>query len=1345
MNKEPIYIQPAIIFYSSFDEALSDQQQYIRHILFKEEKWEFRDLYSFPRTFVVAEPGYGKTRLLQEIVERAHDEGKKAIFVEPKKIRGAVVEKFIQDQSKNSLTLKSDGFELKNDPNVIVCFDALDEVKPEDFSRAIEKIKAFLEEHQKITAIISCRWHFFQRYKQLFNELKFRYARIFPFSKAQVHKYLKACSIQQRDIDRIMSILSFRDRDLVIQTPRYLELLVSYIQDKGIKNIGDVTKTELFEFFIYKKLEIEDKNLNTQKCDHIKRVLEKLALIMEIYQTNLLTKDKLMSFFDDLKSDLTLSLLQQVPLEIFYNKTVLKDNIDTIEFDNTEFQEYLAAKETLRLRKNNRTIFELAVDPELREIHPSWFNMLTFVVDLDISILKPLLDFGQNRGERISQDEEYHRFLTKVDTQRLTAEERKAIFKQVFEHYQNALHWIDWDISQNLSYYFDKSQHDLLKYYADERRYRNNETKRFVCLGNVAQVVGFLLERDVFDHREKAYWRQKLIKFARDKNENGVLQRNALFALGKLKDDTVIKKVESVWQNEDKLIRDAFLEFCIGVNPNHNLSIKYFIEGTKQESIYARYGLYDVTEIESVNQLLDAFIQEAPFLESFMEKEGIFKDRDGQLIENIKAVWNQVIEAKLRVVIQKAFESKHSYHAEHSEFIRNVALLLKSKDEAYLFSLVSQIAENNNLKDRLIWFESIFSTLLKKKQVERFVNELSQFQHGKPAALRTLQRIKLSDRADAEEIYEEGRKYFSDEYAQAQEHWVKPREEVPVERRLYIKFQFRLEPEKGMYGRDVFSFYLSNKDQLKPLLKPEDKDRMKTLIEGSIFDKFDPGAQDFKIIYRGQERTSYEIHPWISIFGDCIKVARDLGFDVTKYRKKVIRYIPYAYDEDLDAIFSLVPDIQPDEVEALLSIFKKRKSDVWRFRPDTLIQASQRYVIKEAVPILREFIDLSEFSIYERINALKTSEFLHPDKGFLKSVFEQYKDGSNEQRKLAESTNQLLIENHRDKEAINWRFEELITGAFPFKEPIGTHSVSRQEHELRQKEFAAPVMRLKHPQYEKQFFDLLQESFNMLSKEGYWAYAQYLWETVYAYFDNRKEERSYSPLRNLEFFVEKHSSVEGINWFQYHIKRLKRSYMIFIGKPTSVAECIQKYNQLKSQQYLRITSPLDLYEEIKDVIEKDLKQWVESEGAYRFIVGTKIKESSRQNYEDLIQKTIKAQIENFLLKRGLKGTDIIREPQLLDGKHTDFLIFYGFIEPILIEVKLSTNPDLSMQKNLQVQPSYKNLVRYMNGFKAHFGIFLVFDTVKRTEATQTWEAHLRKIKDVYQGIKNVTVFGLKCS
>ncbi len=1345
MLENSIYIQPAINFYSSFDEALSADLERDQYFFVKEDKWEFKDVFNFPKTFIVAEPGYGKTRLLREIALIASNEGKKAICVESKKIIEATAEEFILNQLKKASAVRSGGFELKNEENIIVCFDALDEVKLEDFSRTVEKIKTFLTEYEKIATIISCRWHFFRKYKELLSDLDFRYARIFPFSTEQVELYLKHNSISQKNIEKIFNTLSFRGRDLVIQTPRYLELLASYIKDKGIENISEITKAVLFEFFIYRKLEIEDENLNTQKRDLIKRVLEKLALIMEIYQNNLLKKDELMSFFDDLQSDLKLSLLQQIPIEIFFDKTLLKDNIDTIEFDNTEFQEYLAAKEIIRLGKNIRTIFELSVDPEIYEIYPSWFNTLGFVVDLDISILKPLLDFGRMSKEGTTQDEEYHRFLTKIDIERLPAEERKEIFEQVFTYYQSVLHWIDLDIAKNLSYYFDKSQLELIKYYTDGRRFKNNETKRIVHLGNVAQIVGFILEKDIFDNTEKAYWKQKLIKFAKDKNENGVLQRNALFALGNLGDDTVIKEVESVWESEDELIRNSFLDSCREVNPNHDLSIKYFIEGTKHGSLHARYGLYEVTKGQAVKKLLDAFTSDTSFLNRFIDRESIFEDRDGKIIKNIKAVWDSDIENKLQSIIQKAFESKHWYKARESNFIKNIALLLKKKNKNYLFDLISQIAKSDNLKKNLYSFQNLFSILLEKEQVKEFINQLLHFEKGKLDALWTLQQIKFSKRPDAEETYEEGRKYLSTEYREAESRWEKQDQEPSEEKRLYEEFQLKLDPEEGKYYPDVFEFYLNNKNTLNPLITTDEKDRLKSLIEGSVFEKFDPGEQNLEITTQDGGSTSYTTHAWIHIFGDCVKVASELDLDVTKYRKKIINYVSFAYSEHLESLFSLVKNVQPDEIESLLAVYKEKKSDLWRFMPDRFIRASERYVIKEAVPILREFVAQNDFSVYDRLRALTTSEFLIQDTGYLKKIFEQHKKNMEEPRKLAEKANELLIENHKDNEAINWRFGELMERAFPFKEPVGVHSVSSQEHELRDKQFAAPLMKLKHPQYEKQFLDLLGESFKILKEKEHWPYAQYLWQIVYAYFDNLKEERSYKPLRNLEKFVEEHSSDEGINWFKYRLKELKRSYIMFIGKPTSISECIQKYNKLKTQQYMEIATPRDLHEKVKDVIDTDLRRWVESEGAYSFIVGNKVFDAKKQNYENLIQKTIEAKVESTFCKKGLEAITITREPQLLDDKRVDFHISYGFIGPILIEVKLSTSKDLvGSQKTLESKPSYKSLSQYMNGYKAHFGILLVFDNKKRTKRSKKWETHFGKIRDAYQKIDNVTVLGLEC-
>jgi len=85
------------------------------------------------------------------------------------------------------------------------------------------------------------------------------------------------------------------------------------------------------------------------------------------------------------------------------------------------------------------------------------------------------------------------------------------------------------------------------------------------------------------------------------------------------------------------------------------------------------------------------------------------------------------------------------------------------------------------------------------------------------------------------------------------------------------------------------------------------------------------------------------------------------------------------------------------------------------------------------------------------------------------------------------------------------------------------------------------------------------------------------------------------------------------------------------------------------------------------------------------------------------------------------------------------------IGPILLEVKLSTSTDLvGSQKKLENKPSYKSLSQYMNGYKAHFGIFLVFDNKKRAKRSAKWKAHFEKIRNAYQKIDNVIVLGLKC-
>lgn len=1030
-------------------------------------------------------------------------------------------------------------------------------------------------------------------------------------------------------------------------------------------------------------------------------------------------------------------------IENLYNNSVLKADIETVEFDNTEFQEYLAAKEIIRLGENKRIAFDLFVDSSLREIHPSWFNVLRFLLEMDSSLFKSLLDFGRRNAEKAVEDEEYHRLLLSVNVELLKAEEKKAIFEQIFIYYQDVEHWLDYDIAKRLAYCFDLSHYDLLMRYIDPKCFKRNETKRWVNCGNVAKIMGFIIEKEFINGAKIKFWKKKLIEFAKDKNENGVLQRNALWALAKLKDDTVIQEVECVWQSEDEHIKDQFLNLCREVNPNHELSIMYFVKGTKEKKLftsYARYGIHEITSVAGVKRLLEYFKNDHDFLKKFAVHESSYRDKDRRIIENIENVWDCDIEKLLNEIIIEAYAKHIHYWGTELRLLPAIALLLKKKNQNYLFDLLSQLDKSDKAWDNIFELSGLFAELLEVDQVERFVLELAKIEDARFCARRTLQEVRFSKRYNAGAIYEAGRQFFREEYEKAERDKSKRDNRPPEEERLCHQFKIMLEPIKGQYNEQIFDFYLQYKDTIGNLVKEDELNRLRTLITEHIFEKFDPGEQNLKIIERDSGSTQYSTHSWISIFGSCIILANELAIDVKKYRGRILNYIPFAYSDHLNSIFALVENITKNEIKSFISVYKERKSDLWRFMPENLIRTSEQYHIQDAAPILREFVNENELSRYNRVQALKAAEYLIPNQEFLKETFARYINSEPELRAIAFTANSLLIECHDDEPAIDWRFQELDRRAYQTeKRKSGEVFEFYGSDEIREKDFAAPVMKLQTPNHEARFLRLLKKSFDLLEKDGYYPYAQYLWEIVCAYFSNRKEEKSYLPLIALEDFVLKHSNVEGINWFKYKLKRLKREYMLYVGKPSSVHDCVKKYNILKSQQYVDISTPEELKEKIIKIIDSDLRKWVESGGAYSFLKTQKI-----WRQEDLIQKTMLTQLENALLRRGFQDVDITREPQLPDNKRVDFrLISYGFTGPILIEVKRSRHQDLNC-KNLKRQKSYKSLRQYMNDYKACFGVFLVFDDKKRTQRSRTWQEHFSKIKKAYETIENVIVLGIKC-
>ena len=155
------------------------------------------------RYMVVAEPGYGKTRLLKEIVTSYQGE---AFFIDAKRIKdksndilGSIEKcKYFDAQGNTEEALQKQRLfknykesEYKLNSKTIVCIDALDEVPFYELYELFEKIDDFIADYGDIKLILSCRTHHIQKIQYDIKSFDFQYIELDAFSGKKIEKYLE--------------------------------------------------------------------------------------------------------------------------------------------------------------------------------------------------------------------------------------------------------------------------------------------------------------------------------------------------------------------------------------------------------------------------------------------------------------------------------------------------------------------------------------------------------------------------------------------------------------------------------------------------------------------------------------------------------------------------------------------------------------------------------------------------------------------------------------------------------------------------------------------------------------------------------------------------------------------------------------------------------------------------------------------------------------------------------------------------------------------------------------------------------------------------------------------------
>ena len=276
-------------------------------------------------------------------------------------------------------------------------------------------------------------------------------------------------------------------------------------------------------------------------------------------------------------------------------------------------------------------------------------------------------------------------------------------------------------------------------------------------------------------------------------------------------------------------------------------------------------------------------------------------------------------------------------------------------------------------------------------------------------------------------------------------------------------------------------------------------------------------------------------------------------------------------------------------------------------------------------------------------------------------------------------------------------------------------------------------------------------SIQILAKE-YVACADAAWSIVFQYAESLKIHENIVSVRGVEFIKEIKTIIndseiaKASGQLLWRYEGLEHSYNE-VCKPTHFTDSIKRFKELKKRQYEDIYDINDLKELVVKAIDEDLRNWIEEEGAYSIVNDYKIvsKTSDSPNpkalYETFIQKTLEPQLKNILTNRGLRPSEVSirREEQLLDDQRTDFIISYGILGSILIEIKLTDNPQV---KSPKARNTYKSkLSKYIIGTHSNFGIFLIFQVNDKNR----WEDLRLDVEKVYEDMPNIKVIGLDCT
>jgi len=1302
------YIIPQIIKYQNVDDLLENKNRNLS--LFDTIKHlSIDELLQDDFVCVVGEPGIGKTRLVDEIKNKF---------------------------STGLYHCTASKFSLKPIPKDIeyCIIDALDEVEGNVFYSTLQLIKQYKEVNPSVKVLFTCRKHYVASYAKHFASCKgLFFIELCRLSNNEVMTIVNGCSETTRtNVEK-----STKLREL-LTIPRYLTFLLEHEEQKGSSsNIG-----ELFEFIIgnsiqtainkrqdsinrQKKINRQDNINNEGSRILIQRVLEKVAFIMEISRKDQISKDELYTILDEIKGNMAQMLVVNFDL-LYFESRILKDTNGILQFESTELQEYLAAKELCRQDNIESVLYDVAVQKDLKHIYPNWYDVIPHIsytedkIHTFINVIKLIVSY-----ESSLENDSFESLLRYVDPSVCTHHQKEELFSVLLEHYLRVPAYIGWK-SQTVQLmqdcYTSKCRNMLMPPF---------EQLNKIQLTNIYDILEAINEEDRLDEEVSEYWTNAANILIKDKNDEKKLA--ALYLLYALKDQDNLIQLSKSYSFFSEEVKKKYHEVTGYRRLIDKNVVNCWLDGCYKRNPYAINAVLSIEDTCTIIYAYSNIIGNNRLREFFDPQGALLVLYELHLKKQFDIVWDEDIESKLLMAkVIASYIQNHSYtsHGEIDTIVKQI-LLEEMTGEVFIGCFNNNEWDLENLFGRFaaelvdVELLSALDTLLNKTTTEKWLVDQILVSLVNKIRNDEVKRISVSN--------------YLTRYAEIFERWDKNSEEAKKEQ---ANPQF-LEDYESLSNLDVptnakyqIAFKLSkNLD----LIQQQNSRPFVDVIE-KFFDEIDLD----KMILKKTREDSFSLSSPLVAIPYFVRALHHLGIQylLEKHRIILAKTLPFiccttnfGANEIRDIYQSAIGNISEKEKAELVDWWQTRKDDLMNISSDDIFACITDYGIGALSYKLEEYIDdyiikqdLSHWLAASKALDLISKGYQNWDVENYQGLFNVLEDDNIESIKM--QCNAIMIEKYQDEKAITWRIEYLKNHVVKsLRDGTGhVRPISKEESEMTSSnpQMFRCFMNIKgNEKLDKQMLELFDFALTLCVTPDTQEYSSYLLNQIYHFFAVTNGIYSIYELRKK---VEQFNTI-NVSYLANNI--MNNAEMMFLKNDRiPIEKSIRKYNKCIEESYLEIRNDSDLRRYFT-LIHYEVQKEIQDQGIYSIV---------RQDTlsEDFIQRELKNTIINKCCQLGLETVRVDREVALQDNKRTDLLIRYGLCNPIMVELKLLHNKEIRYKEQRKAYMS--KFVQYTKATNACLSVFWVFNVHKKGSNV----AIFNDLEAEYKGLANTKVLLTDC-